>query len=257
MSGFTLFLVMLCLLQNADAQITGWTETSFSSVSGAGTATISATVTSKVPENSIAGAKLFNAVATKTGSGAIVYIIASGNTGSLFEIDTAGAVKLATGKSLDFETTPSYTLQITASETGATGATGTATLTVSIKNVLEFGQTKYDVNMTCGATADTTVGTYIVMDNTASTTVTYAITSGNINSDFTFNATGVLKVATGKTLSQKTTEKYTMVLLATESGAVADAGSTTVLITVGTCGCSALAATLGLTLVAVVIAVST
>ncbi|KAH3755555.1 hypothetical protein DPMN_190252 [Dreissena polymorpha] len=118
-------------LTTKNAQITGWTDTSFSSVTGTATATLSATVTSKVPENSIA-------VAKKTGSGAIVYIIASGNTGSLFEIDTAGAVNLATGK---------------------------------------------------------------------------MISGCNI-------------VATGKTLSQKTTENYTMVLLATESGAVADAGST-------------------------------
>ncbi|KAH3755589.1 hypothetical protein DPMN_190287 [Dreissena polymorpha] len=172
------------------------------------------------------------------------------------QISAAGVVTLAAGKSLDFETTPSYTLVITA--TGASGSPGVANLTVNIKNVLEFGKTQYDVCMADGSTADTTVGTYTVKDNTGGATVTYAITSGNTNSDFTFTAAGELKVSTGKTLAQKTTEQYTVVLAATESGspAVADLGSTTVSITVGTCGCSAVAATLGLTLLAVVVAVS-
>ncbi|XP_052283337.1 uncharacterized protein LOC127880139 [Dreissena polymorpha] len=82
--------------------------------------------------------------------------------------------------------------------------------------------------------------------------------AGNTNTDFTFTAAGVLKVATGKTLAQKTTEKYTLVLGVAESGGAssADAGSTIVTITVTTCGCSALAATLGLTLPSMVVAVS-
>ncbi|XP_052235340.1 protocadherin Fat 4-like [Dreissena polymorpha] len=258
MKGFIGILAVAYLFHHADAQITAWTETPFTVASGTTTKSISGTVNSKVPENSIAGTTLFSAVATKTNTGAIVYTIASGNTESLFEIDSAGAVKLATGKSLNYETTPSYILQITAVETGQTAAasTGTATLTVSIKNVLEFGQTTYAVCMADGATAGTTVGTYTVSDNTASTTLTYGITSGNTNTDFEYTSTGVLKVATAKTLAKATTATYTVVLSATESGSASEPGSTTVSITVDTCGCSALAATLGLTLVAMVIAVS-
>ncbi|XP_052237989.1 uncharacterized protein LOC127849311 [Dreissena polymorpha] len=175
---------------------------------------------------------------------AISYTITSGNNGSVMQISATGVITLAAGKSLDFETTLSYTLVITV--TGASGSPDVATLTVNIKNVLEFGKTLYDVCMVDGSTADTTVGTYTMKDNTGGATVTYAITSGE------------LKVSTGKTLAQKTTEKYTVVLAATESGstAFADPGSNTVSVDVGTCGCSAVAATLGLTLLAVVLAVS-
>ncbi|KAH3755538.1 hypothetical protein DPMN_190234 [Dreissena polymorpha] len=187
---------------------------------------------------------------------AISYTITSGNNGSVMQISATGVITLAAGKSLDFETTLSYTLVITV--TGASGSPDVATLTVNIKNVLEFGKTLYDVCMVDGSTADTTMGTYTVKDNTVGATVTYAITSVNKNSDFTFTAAGELTVSTGKTLAQKTTEKYTVVLEATESGspAFADPGSNTVSITVGPCGCSAVAATLGLTLLPVVVAVS-
>lgn len=251
MPCFTLFLGF------ADAAVTGWDVAPFTLTAGSATTlSITGTVTAKVPEDTPAGNTLFSAVATK-GSGAVVYTITSGNTGSVLEIDSNGAVMLATGKSLDFETTPSYTLIITAVETGATTATGTATLTVSIKNVLEFGQTQYGVCMSDGATADTVVGTYSISDNTASTTVTYAIdSSGNTNSAFTITSAGVLKVATGKTLAQKTLGGYEIDLTATESEGAADEGSTTVWIAVGTCGSSAMhvVATLGVTLLALIVA---
>ena len=65
--------------------------------------------------------------------------------------------------------------------------------------------------------------------------------AGCTNTDYAISSTsGVLKVATGKTLAQTTTAKYTVMLGAKESGAAAGDGSTTVSITVGTCGCSAL-----------------
>jgi len=76
-----------------------------------------------IPEDSPAG----TAVGTAVGSDAnradtITWSITSGNTGGAFSIDTAtGAVTTATG--LDFETTPSYVLTVTASDGALEGST--------------------------------------------------------------------------------------------------------------------------------------
>ncbi|XP_052237883.1 protocadherin Fat 2-like [Dreissena polymorpha] len=255
MKGFIGILALAYLFHYADAQITAWTITT-GTVAGTNGAIVSGSVTAAISETIAAGGTLFTAAATGVATIGSPYAITTGNTGDVMAISSTGVVTLATGKSLDFETTPKYTLTITALASSG-GTTGTLTLTVNIKNVLEFGQKQYGVCMSDGATADTTVGTYTVSDKTSGTTLTYDIDSGDTNDYFTISSAGVLKVATGKTLAQKTTGGYELTLSVTESGSVAGDGFTTVWIAVGTCGSSAVhvAATMGVTLLALVASV--
>ncbi|MFB0874378.1 MULTISPECIES: VCBS domain-containing protein, partial [unclassified Sphingobium] len=61
------------------------------------------------------------------------YAITGGNTGGLFEIDGAGAISLAAGKVLDYESATSHTLTVTV--TDAKGATATATATITVTDL--------------------------------------------------------------------------------------------------------------------------
>ena len=64
------------------------------------------------------------------------YEITSGNTGDVFRIDpVTGEITVKRGSSLDFETTPVYTLTVTATE--ASGQTVSTTVTVQLVNLAE------------------------------------------------------------------------------------------------------------------------
>ena len=66
---------------------------------------------------------------------AITYSITAGNTGGAFAINAAtGAITVATSAALDYETTPSFTLTITASDGTLSD---TAALTVTLNNLNE------------------------------------------------------------------------------------------------------------------------
>jgi len=97
--------------------VSSFTESDFTITSGAGSADITGSVTAKKAENTAAATTLFTLTATKDASGAVTYAFtATGNPGNVAEITTAAdvaTVKLAAGKSLDFETSPAITFVIT------------------------------------------------------------------------------------------------------------------------------------------------
>ena len=88
-----------------------------------------------VAEDAAAGAVVGAPVrATDVGEGAVAYSL-SGAGAALFDIDGNGRITVGSGTALDFETTASYRLTVTA--TDSLGATGTATVTIDVANVDE------------------------------------------------------------------------------------------------------------------------
>ncbi|XP_052814043.1 uncharacterized protein LOC128241105 [Mya arenaria] len=206
----------------AEAEVTAWTApAAISTPSGAANATA-------VAENVAEGATLFTATAT----GAATYSLTDNAGGKGTIGSTSGIVTLATGQSIDYETASSLKFVIIA--TATTGANGTATITLPITDVNEAPAFSSPTNTVC------------INDNSAE--------AGNTNTDFAVaKTTGVITVATGKTLSKATAATYALVVKAVDNAATALTGSTTVSVTVGGCsGTGALTALLSLMSVAMI-----
>ncbi|KAH3755524.1 protein dachsous-like [Dreissena polymorpha] len=222
MRGFIGILAVAYLFHHADAAVV------FTGPSIGGT-TPDFTGAASIAETSTAGDVLFSFTSTDEGSATYAFA-ADGNPGSVAVID-AKNVKLATSKSIDFETTTSLVFKITGTEGGAAV---TLTVTLTITNRLEFAKTSYEVCVAEGTVAATVVGTYKVADAKGTDTVAYA------NAPATYlsvgPSTGELTVATGQTLTSATTGGYTTTITATATGTGASAvGTTSVKVTVGGC----------------------
>ena len=84
----------------------------------------------RVAENAAAGAAVGTVTATAAGNTAVTYEITAGNPGEAFAIDgSSGAITVA--GMLDYETTPSHMLTVTAHEAASAVATATVTVTVT------------------------------------------------------------------------------------------------------------------------------
>ncbi len=81
------------------------------------------------------GTLLTKVTATDSNAGDVLrFAIPAGNTGSAFEIDRRSG-DITTATALDYETTPSYTLTITVTDSG--GLTDTATVQVTIIDIID------------------------------------------------------------------------------------------------------------------------
>ncbi|WAR10736.1 hypothetical protein MAR_035812, partial [Mya arenaria] len=118
--------------EQRDAQITAWSFTDSGTTVAAGTGTApDGAIALSIAENVAVGTRLFTAVATLTSSTFTYAFEADGNPGDVADTTiTSGEVKLASGK---------------ATEVGGTGQVGTAVVTVSVTDVIVFGQSGYVV----------------------------------------------------------------------------------------------------------------
>ena len=147
-----------------------------------------ATYTTAIDETLAPGASVISVRATDddgtTANSDVRYSIISGNTGNVFEInERTGAITVAAGADLDFETTPSYTLMIGASD--GLNASGTADQTFTADDTATVTITLSDVNdeppmVTAPAgTIRTTTG------NPANTNTGYSITVTDADAEAT------------------------------------------------------------------------
>lgn len=121
------------------------------------------------------------------------YAITAGNEDGLFEISSAGRISLV--GSLDYETTTSYTLTVTVSD--GRGKSATATVEINVTDVDEapvFEEGEYECEIVEGTTSFTSTCSVAATDPEGEP-VTYEITGGDAESQFTINASGVLGVA--------------------------------------------------------------
>jgi VCBS repeat-containing protein len=96
--------------------------------------------TLSLSENSLNGSDVGTVAASDIDLPAqsLTYAITAGNTGGAFAIDSiTGQITVANGSALDFETTPSFLLTVTATDNGSPSLSGSATITVNLTNVNE------------------------------------------------------------------------------------------------------------------------
>ena len=150
-------------------------------------------------ENSANGTLLGTVTATDPDAGqSLTYSITSGNTNSAFTIDSqTGELTVSNSAMLDYETTQVFILTVQVEDNGAGNLTDDATITVNITDQNESPVIE-DQSFTIEETIGTgeLVGLIEAIDPDAGQTLTFSITSGNIDNVFGIDAiTGELTIA--------------------------------------------------------------
>ncbi|MGP1387511.1 MAG: beta strand repeat-containing protein, partial [Thainema sp.] len=154
-----------------------------------------------------------------------------------FTINSEGVITVLDGDELDFETAQSYDLEVTVID--SFNASDTATVTVQIQDdnespTIQAGQT---FSIDEGAALSTSIGSVVATDPDADDSLTWAITSGNINPDgdgaaaFGINpTTGELFVTDGNDIDASTNASVNLTIQVTDEAGNTD--SETVVINV-------------------------
>ena len=185
-------------------------------------APIIAAQTFSVEENAANGAAVGTVVATDAEGDNLTFAILSGNTSNAFAI-SAGTGVITVEGTIDYETTPTYTLTVQVSD-GMTLAT--AAITINVTNVNDNAPTiatqifSVAENAANGAAVGTVMATDADGDN-----LTFTIINGNTGSTFAINASsGAITVA--GTLDRATTQTYTLTVQVSDGTTSAEAAVT-------------------------------
>ena len=175
-------------------------------------------ITRTVPENSDAGTPVGAPVTASDPGDSLTYTLAGA---SEFEIvrDT-GQIQVASGAVLDYETTPSYMVAVTARDSG--NLTASTTVTINLTDVDEpvvpvFSEESYTRSVHENAAAGTPVGAP-VQASAPGQALSYSI-SGQEAGSFTVDTnTGQLRVAGGAVLDHETKSSYSLTVTAADPG---------------------------------------
>ena len=146
----------------------------------------------------------------------IVYSITGGNTGGAFAIDeSTGQIQAV--QSLDFETIPSYTLDLMASDQGDPVMTDTTTVTINLINVNEdppmiSGSQAVEISEFAALNSVVAVFDALDPDNNA---VTFGISSGNSENKFDIE-TSSGRITLIASLDYEMTSSYMLEIIASD-----------------------------------------
>ncbi len=145
----------------------------------------------------------------------ITYSITSGNTGNAFRILANGQIEIS--NTLDFETTPSYSLTVVGRDGGSPATSSTATVSVTVINVNENPPTltgDQSVDVSESAPTGTEIAVFRAQDQDQMA-ITLSIDSGNNEGKFAINSnTGSITLSAS--LDYETTTSYTLTIRASD-----------------------------------------
>ncbi|XP_045179345.2 protocadherin Fat 4-like [Mercenaria mercenaria] len=169
--------------------------------------------TANVDENAAVGDAVETIAATSDDNlGAITLL----TTGTPFTLAVGGALTVASA-TLDFETTPTYTLSIKGVDDSTSA---TATLTVHVNDAPTFSSSTFSTCATDGSVAGTTVYTLSATDGNSGDTLTYSITGGNTGTDFAISSD---KIVTANALAMARTASYDLIVQVSDTSLTASA----------------------------------
>lgn len=216
-------LICAVFIGSSDATVTGWTTPSIESKTGSASLTVA---------ESAAAGDTVETLVCNVDKGSPVYAIGSQPADNKLEFSTAN-LSIATGKSFDYDTDPTYTLEVTCTDNGDNDV-GTATITVSVSDQPVFTTMQFVGTIPDGSTAGTSATVNVsVTDQNTGDTQTYFITAGDDNSEWVFDG-NKLKVASGKTLDATTLAEYTLTIKSND-GLQDSSNTATVWISLYTC----------------------
>ena len=186
-----------------------------------------------IDENSAGGAAVGTVAASDADAGdTLTFAITGGSGQTAFAIDSSsGALTVADSNQLDFEATPSFTLDVQV--TDSTSLTDTATITVNLNDVNET-PTLADAGFTVieGSPNTTVVGTMTGTDPDAGDSLTYTITGGTGATAFAIDtSSGQITVTDSSQLDSNTNPSLTLDVLVADSGGLTDGAVATVTVT--------------------------
>ncbi|MEO1211196.1 MAG: cadherin domain-containing protein, partial [Cyanobacteria bacterium J06638_20] len=175
-------------------------------------------------ENPADGESVTTVVATDVDDGdTLTYAITGGDPTGVFAINSGtGEITVANASGLDFETTPTFTLTVTATDNGIGRlVSAPANIVISLNDVNErpmitgaTGGVLTAPNLSENATAGTSVITIAATDEDTgppADVLGYSITSGNEDGVFAIDLfTGEITVANASLLDFDTTDSYTL-----------------------------------------------
>ncbi len=137
------------------------------------------------------------------------------NSDDLFEITTTGDLSLATGKTLDFETTTSYEITVEVTDGKAKAA---AKITVTVTDGNDAPVINAQSFTVAEDISDTTIIGTVVATDPNGDSIGFSIRT-NANDLFAINTDGEITLQTGKHLDYETATEHTLTIEASDIGA--------------------------------------
>ena len=186
-----------------------------------------------VDENAANGTVVTTVTSSDIEGNTVMYSITTGNIGGAFAIDpSSGEITVASSALVDFETNPSFTLTVQATDDGTPNQSDSVDVVITVVDVNEAPIVNADTfTVADDSGPGTAVGTVTSTDPDAGQTQSFAITAGNTGGPFAIDpATGEITVAT--TVDFETTPSYSLTVEVTDDGTPALTGSATITVNV-------------------------
>ncbi len=182
-----------------------------------------------IAENSSIGSLVGEVLAHDVEADPFTYSIIGGNKVGTFSIDAdSGNVTVAQTEDLDFETTPSFTLQVQV--TDLHGLTTSALLTINLLNLNEYPVVlNQSLTIDENSANETIAGIVLATDQDAGDTRSYAIIGGTGATAFAIDVTtGEITVADYSQLDYETATSFTLNIQVTDLGGLTDTATLTI-----------------------------
>ena len=152
----------------------------------------------------------------------VSFSITAGNDAGNFAIDAAsGEITVADGAELDFETTPSFDLEVTVVDGGVPQQSDTANITIDLEDVNDNAPVVADQGFAVDENSDngTAVGTILATDADPNDVLSFAVTGGTGASAFTVDAaSGAITVVDPGQLDREAADSLTLEVTVTDDG---------------------------------------
>ena len=186
-----------------------------------------------VDENAANGTVVTTVTSSDVEGNTVTYSITAGNTGGAFAIDpSSGEITVASSAVVDFETNPSFTLTMQATDDGTPNQSDNVDVVITVVDVNEAPIVDADIfTVADDSGPGTAVGTVTFTDPDAGQTQNFAITAGNTGGAFALDpATGAITLAAP--VDFETTPSYSLTVEVTDDGTPALTGSATITVNV-------------------------
>jgi VCBS repeat-containing protein len=186
-----------------------------------------------IAENSAADTLVGQLTYTDPDAGqTISWSVLGGDGQAAFDVAADGRITVKPNANLDFESQATYMLEVQATDDGNPNLADTRSVTITVSDLNDspiFLPQSLAVDE--NSPADTVVGTVSGSDQDAGQSLTYAITGGDLASNFEINpATGEIKVAAAATLDFESNPEITIEVTVTDDAA--NPQSTSALVTI-------------------------